>query len=95
KIQHKGGDTLKGGDWKISVVTVGSSPAFNTSQTGSELGVGAQLNVTSTTEPNVNLVVNNSVVQGSTALTSGQKYDIKLVHIPTNAMVLDTVAEVR
>ena len=93
KIQHKGGDTLKGGDWKISVVTVGTSPVFNISQTGSDLAVGAQINVTSTTISST--LANNSFVEGGGALSSGQKYDVKLVHIPTNAMLLDTVAEVR
>ncbi len=33
KVQHKGGDTLKAGDWKISVVPAsgtGTSPVFVT-----------------------------------------------------------------
>ncbi len=111
KIQHKGGDTLKGGDWKLSVVPVGESPQFVISQSGSNLAVGAQIittNVTTngswadwTTPPvptGVN-VTNTQVFYPNPAyandLVSGQKYDVKLVHIPSNAMLVDTVVEVR
>ncbi len=107
KIQHKGGDTLKGGDWKLSVVPVGESPQFVISQAGNNLAVGAQIitsNVTTngtwsgTVTTGVN-VTNSSVFYPdplyANDLVSGQKYDVKLVHVPSNAMLLDTVVEVR
>ena len=115
KIQHKGGDTLKGGDWKLSIVPVGKSPNFVISQTGNNLAVGAQIitsNVTTngswvvTTNPqgvnvtNTNVYIGGALGNGGDVtlpgndLVSGQKYDIKLVHVPSNAMLLDTVVEV-
>ncbi len=36
----------------------------------------------------------NTSVSGGTPLAQG-KYDVKLVHVPSNAMMLDTVVEVR
>ena len=96
KIQHKGGDTLKGGDWKVSVVPVGTAPRFNTSESGSDFSVGDQINISTTTlSASDPLTINNTEVSGSGSLSSGQKYDVKLVHIPTNAMLVDTVVEVR
>jgi len=95
KIQHKGGDTLKGGDWKISIVLVGNAPAYNNSVTGSDLSVGAQITANTTTNSS-SIITNQSVTpMVGTGLASGQKYDLKLVHIPSNAMLLDTVVEVR
>ena len=96
KVQHKGGDTLKGGDWKISVVSVSGSstaPIFVASNsTDGELSVGSQINVSSIT--NSGATASNTSVSGGSQLTSG-KYDVKLVHVPSNAMMLDTVVEVR
>jgi flagellin-like protein len=118
KIQHKGGDTLKGGDWKISIVPVGQSPVFVISQPGNNLAVGAQIitsNVTTNGSwtdiaPQVlnGVNVTNTLVYYPPSATgcggnpcvgndmmSGTKYDVKLVHVPSNAMLLDTVVEVR
>jgi archaeal type IV pilus assembly protein PilA len=94
KIQHKGGDTLKGGDWKLSVVKVGDAPSFNNSAAGSNLAVGNQISVNTTTDSN-SIITNQTVTPITVALVSGQKYDVKLVHVPSNAMLLDTVVEVR
>ncbi len=106
KIQQKGGDLLKAGDWKVSIVAVGDSPVYVTSSntSASDFGVGSQLTT--------GYLTNNTVVPGETYYTltssgltttggnftqmvSGQKYDVKLVHIPSSAMLLDTVVEVR
>ncbi len=103
KIQHKGGDLLKGGDWKISVVKVGDSPLYNTSVTGSDLAVGAQIAVNSTTyNGGLGSIVTNAstynaqcLAANCVPLTTGQKYDVKLVHVPSNAMLIDAVVEVR
>jgi len=94
KISHKGGDTLKGGDWKLSVVPVGTAPTYNLSVSGApgELSVGAQINVSTNTIGST--LVNSTLVEGGAALASG-KYDVKLVHVPSNAMLVDTVVEIR
>ena len=95
KINHKGGDLLKGGDWKLSVVEVGDAPQFNNSVSGSDLAVGNQIvvNLTTTT---ASIITNSTVTGGSgTTLSPNTKYDVKLVHVPSNAMLIDTVIEVR
>jgi len=99
KIQHKGGDMLKGGDWKLSVVNAtGSvtSPEFVTSTALSDLAVGSQISVQNITSGCTTCNVTNSALTSDRGgLASGQKYDVKLVHIPSNAMLLDQVVEVR
>ena len=101
KIQHKGGDTLKGGDWKLSVVNTSSAPHFVTSGSGYDLSVGAQITVTNVTTgcSSTTCTLTNTSLNATDAnaasLQSGTKYDVKLVHIPTNSMLLDTVVEVR
>jgi archaeal type IV pilus assembly protein PilA len=92
KIVHRGGDTLKDAEWKVSVVpaTGAYSPIFVVGN--GTFSVGSQIRVNSTTEGTA--VATNQSLSGGTALI-GQKYDVKLVHIPTNAMLLDTVVEVR
>ncbi len=101
KINHKGGDMLKGGEWKLSVVSAtgsSTSPVFITSASGSDLAVGAQIAVSTTTD---NCATTGTLTNASltcspgTALASGSKYDVKLVHVPSNAMLLDTVVEAR
>ncbi len=102
KIQHKGGDTLKGGDWKLSIVAVGDAPAYITSNsTNGTFAVGNQITTIYLTNGTVaNYVLNNSALDltpggAQYQMVSGQKYDVKLVHVPSNAMLLDTVVEVR
>ncbi|VVB87866.1 Uncharacterised protein [uncultured archaeon] len=120
KIQHKGGDLLKGGDWKISIVKVGESPSYITSVPGNDLGVGAQIvtmnqtnGLAAATATVDGIIVTNytiasgtvtalgvptfdaTLASGGVAMVSGQKYDVKLVHVPSNAMLLDQVVEVR
>src|SRR3990170_5614292 len=43
KIQHKYGDTLKGGDWEISIVEAGNPPVFTVSNQSSDFSVGHQI----------------------------------------------------
>lgn len=102
KINHKGGDTLKGGDWKLSVVNAsgsGTSPIFVTSEPSNDLSVGAQISATKITTgcPTSTCILTNTTLTVNTgdALVSGQKYDVKLVHVPSNAMLIDTVVEAR
>ncbi len=98
RIQHKGGDMLKGGEWKLSVVKAGEAPRFNNSVSGSDLSVGAQIVVNATTLTTsyiTNETVCDTAVSCVANFVSNQKYDVKLVHIPSNAMLLDQVVEVR
>jgi flagellin-like protein len=101
KIQHKGGDLLKAGEWKLSIVQVGDAPVFiNSNSTTSigDFGVGSQIITTNLTSGTGNYTVTNNAVNTDGIagnLTSGGKYDVKLVHIPSNAMLIDTVVEVR
>ena len=99
KIQHKGGDLLKGGDWKLSIVPNGDAPVFVTSQSGSDLAVGAQIITHNTTVNSTIIMVTNMNVTYTSGTpetwTAGSKYDVKLVHVPSNAMLVDAVVEVR
>jgi hypothetical protein len=90
-ITHKGGDTLKSGEWKLSIVSVGNPPDFIIS--GSDFAVGNTIVATTTTEHATSLF--NSALAGVVPLSPGAKYDVKLIHIPSNAMLLDQVVEVR
>jgi len=90
KIQHKGGDMLKSTDWKLSIVNVSSSPVF-VAGTG-DLTVGSMIIANSTTTSPAN--VTNSTVSNGATIAAG-KYDVKMIHIPSNAMLLDQVVEVR
>ncbi len=96
KIQHKGGDILKGGEWKLSIVLAGQPPQFNISVSGSDLSVGSMIIANRTTATD-SIITNASVTGGSgvAVLGSNTKYDIKMVHIPSNAMLLDQIVEVR
>jgi len=104
KISHKGGDLLKAGEWKISVVdaATGATANYVTANSSSgEYSVGSQITVTNVTTGCGG--ANNCSVSSSAlnifatqpALTTGLKYDVKLVHIPSNAMLIDAVVEAR
>jgi flagellin-like protein len=107
KISQKGGDLLKAGDWKLSVVPVGTAPLYNNSKSGDgDFGVGSLIMVNSTTVADCGFNAHNTAVDniatnsslgcnGGTTLAVNQKYDVKLVHVPSNAMLIDTVVEVR
>lgn len=98
KIQHKGGDRMEGGAWRLSIVPVGEAPIFQTSSIDSDFSVGEQIvtyNLTSGT--GVYTVTNSTVYTTGTAgtLISGNKYDVKIIVYPYKTLVLDAVVEVR
>jgi FlaG/FlaF family flagellin (archaellin) len=93
RITHMGGDPLMGGEWKLSIVQAGNPPNYVLSSAGIELKVGDQIIAAATTEGGA--YVTTSAVNGNVKLLSGKKYDVKLVHIPSNYMLLDQVVEVR
>jgi flagellin-like protein len=96
RIQHSGGDRLASGQWKLSIVPAGNSPVFRDSST--DFSVGDQIITYNLTSGTGNYTVTNNVVytDGTAGnLTSGGKYDVKIIVYPLKAMVLDTVVEVR
>jgi flagellin-like protein len=103
KVLHSGGELLKGTEWKISVVPIGTTPIYITSYAGDDFAVGGMINMAGettdgTVDGNTFHFANASTAWefgGTPALELGSKYDIKMVHIPSNSMVLDTVVEVR
>lgn len=100
-IEHTGGDLIKGSEWKISVVDEGDSPRYVTSTASDDFQVGGQIIVVGT----VKSVDDGEPWNFSSQLVPwsysgddfdpGNKYDVKIVHIPSNSMVLNTVVEVR
>ena len=103
KISHKGGDLLKAGEYKISVVNASdaSPPDYVISNSSSgEFAVGSQISVSSittgcTATPTSCGIANSTLRSSYPGLQTSTKYDVKLVHIPSNAMLVDTVIEVR
>jgi flagellin-like protein len=103
KVTHKGGDLLKAGDYRLSVVNadLGEAPAFvNSNGTISgDFSVGNQIGINRTTTgclPATCIVSNTNVTNTvGIPLVANTKYDVKLVHVPSNAMLVDTVIEVR
>ena len=92
KVVHRGGDTIKGGEWKISVVPADGTTPVNFILGAGDYSVGGQIAVNTTT---VGGTATNTSVSGGGAMTSTVKYDVKMIHVPTNAMVLEAVVEVR
>jgi hypothetical protein len=75
---------------------VGDPPVYRDSST--DFNVGDQIITYNLTSGTGNYTVkNNAVYTDGTAgnLTSGRKYDVKIIVYPLKAMVLDTVVEVR
>lgn len=94
KIEHKGGDAFKGG-WSISIVPVGQSPSFKMSD--SNFSVGEQIITATLTNGNGNYTVNNREIYTDDIVPfiSGEKYNVKMILYPYNAIVVDEVVEVR
>ena len=93
KIQHKGGDILVGGGWKLSVVPVGQPVTLVTANSSAEFKVGDQLVVTNSTIGATDL--NSSALIGGQPLERGIYYDVKLIQYPSQVLLLDEVIEVR
>jgi flagellin-like protein len=100
KIVHSGGELLKGTEWKISVVDEGTTPLYVTSYAGDDFAVGDQIIMASKSDPaflSVNFTDESWKYAGGTDydFDIGSKYDVKIVHIPSNSLVIDTAVEVR
>lgn len=92
-MQHKGGDDLKGGEWKLSIVEVGQPALFKTSNLGSDFFAGKKIIATTITCNDG--VVTDQIVNGCTPLVFNKTYHIQFVHIPSNALVEDSIVEVK
>jgi hypothetical protein len=85
----------------VTNADIGEAPVFvNSNSTISlDFSVGNQIGINRTTTgcDDTKCTVTNSNVTGNTgtALDPNTKYDVKLVHVPSNAMLVDTVIEVR
>jgi len=97
-INHNGGDTLKANDFQISVVKVGNAPVYKTIadnfQAGDSIFVESTTTNTTTTG-NVTYYSGNNTICGGDPLTDGEKYNVKIKHISSNTVLLDTVVTVR
>lgn len=104
KITHSGGELLKGSEWKISVVAEGDAPVYVSSVATDDFQVGGQIIMVGMVDPDpskTSFNFGNATTKwtyspgGIYIFVTGNKYDVKIVHIPSNSMVLDTVVEVR
>jgi len=96
-INHNGGDTLKANDFQISVVEVGDAPVYKTITENFQAGDSIFVKTT-TTNTTGNLIYNsntNTISGGDSSLTNGEKYNVKIKHISSNTVLLDTVVTVR
>ena len=99
KVVHSGGELLKGSEWKISCVGEGDTPRFVTSLATDDFKVGGQIIMVGMVPiDGESFHFSNSTtewVYNGDTFTAGDKYDLKIVHIPSNSLVLDSVVEVR
>lgn len=93
KIQHKGGDILVGGGWKVSIVPVGDPPDFITANSSSFFKVANTINTENTTV-NANWL-SNTTLDGGGTLIRGGRYDVKIIQFPSEVLLFDEVIEVR
>lgn len=97
KMQHRSGDILRAGQWRLSIVPAGQSPAFQISST--DFKPTDIMITTNMTSGAGNYTVTNRTVScsgcSSINLISGVKYDVKIIVFPFHSMVVDTVVEVR
>lgn len=96
KILHTNGETVMGSQWKISVVPQGELPVYAISQVGDDLEAGAQLIITEeTVDGSYNFTANSWSYEGGSVPISRGRYDVKMVRMPSLALLIDTVVEVR
>lgn len=93
-IAHKGGDSFKGG-WAISVVRVGQSPSFKRS--GDVFSVGDVIHTMTETSGNGNYTVTNTGIttDSPVPLISGERYNVKMILYPNQAVIHDEIVDVR
>jgi flagellin-like protein len=97
-INHNGGETLRGSEWKISVTKEGASPKYVTSTSGDDFEVGGRIVMVGyETIADKSHNFSNAGVKwtysdiGGDKFDKNTKYNVKMVHTPSNSVVLDTV----
>ncbi len=96
KILHKGGDTLKAGDWRISIVKAGDPPEFRISE--SDFSVGNQIITYNLTNGAGTYNVTNATVfsvPDAPVIAADVKYDVKIIVYPFKTLIVDGVVSVR
>ncbi len=96
KILHKGGDMLKSGDWRLSIVKAGDPPDFKISST--DFRVGDQITTYNLTNGAGTYTVTNATVYTDGVAGTIQpnvKYDVKIIVYPFKTMVVDGIVAVR
>jgi flagellin-like protein len=97
RITYRGGDSLKAGQWELSIVPVGQPPVYRAAS--ADFRAGDMIITTNITSGAGNYIVTNSSVTCSSCssinLTADGKYEVKIVVYPFKSMALDTVVEVR
>ena len=95
KIVHSGGERIRAGDWRISIVKVPDKPVFVTSS--SDLSVGDQIITTNLTNSGNITVTNKAItVDGAAANFEPEtKYDVKIIVFPYKTITVDAVVYIR
>jgi len=93
-IKHNGGDTLKSNDYAISVVKVGD-PEDYIDDISDNFEVGNSIFVESCTDDPASYDSNTRTIKDGTDFENGEDYSVKVKHISSNTILLDTVVTVR
>lgn len=96
KIVHKAGDMLRSGEWKISIVPAGDSPVYQMSST--DFQVGDQITTTNLTNGNGTYNVTNRYVSTTgtpDTILPNTKYNVKIIVLPSQVLLVDAVVSVR
>ncbi len=96
KIVHRAGESFKPGDWRISIVEIGSPPVFITASTG--FSVGDQIITTNLTNSAGTITVTNNnitVIGANTQLKPDTKYDVRVIVFPYKQMTVNAIVMVR
>jgi len=92
KIVHAGGDSIKAGDWKLSIVEAGDPPSFQIANT--DFRVGDQIVTTNLTDGTGTYTITNTAVYTTgtaDTLKSGIKYNVQIIIYPFKTLTVDTI----
>jgi FlaG/FlaF family flagellin (archaellin) len=96
KIMHAGGETIKAGDWKLSIVKTGDKPVFQTAST--DFRVGDQIITTNLTDGTGNYTITNCSVYATGSagrFEAGTKYNVQIIIHPFKTLTVDAVVILR
>jgi flagellin-like protein len=97
KIVHKAGDTLRSGEWKISIVPAGDSPVYQMSST--DFQAGDQIITTNLTNGNGTYTVTNSNITTTSVpfdtILPNTRYNVNIIVLPSQVLLVDAVVSIR